>query len=117
MPRPQKCRKVCCLPKSDVFGPMHASCGNHAFITMTVEEYETIRLIDHEGMMQEACAEKMGVARTTAQRIYNEARKKLAQCLVEGRPLKIAGGSYSLCEAENHTNRCGHKCCHKHGYR
>ena len=117
MPRPQKCRKDCCLPKSDVFGPMHASCSSHAFITMTVEEYETIRLIDHEGMMQETCAQRMGVARTTAQRIYNEARKKLAQCLVEGRPLKIAGGNYSLCEAESRINRCGHKCCHKHGYR
>jgi predicted DNA-binding protein (UPF0251 family) len=36
---------------------------------MTVEEYETIRLIDLLGYMQEQCADQMHVARTTVQRI------------------------------------------------
>ena len=65
---------------------------------MTVEEYETIRLIDLEGLTQEECAESMNVAQTTVQRIYNDARRKLAHSLVNGAVLKIEGGNYKLCD-------------------
>ena len=52
MPRPRKCRKVCCMPKTTEFSP--ASChDNHKVVCMTVDEYETIRLIDKEGFSQE----------------------------------------------------------------
>ena len=50
---------------------------NSEMLIMTVDEYESIRLIDLEGFSQEECANKLGVARITAQLIYNNARKKL----------------------------------------
>ena len=50
---------------------------------------------------QEEAAAQMGVARTTVQRIYAQARRKLAVFLVEGRPLQIGGGSYALCPQES----------------
>ena len=70
MSRPVKWKKVCCLPETDLFGPLNAKNMEDGIITMSVEEYETIRLIDLEGLLQEECAESMHVARTTVQKIY-----------------------------------------------
>ena len=82
---------------------------------MSVDEYEAIRLIDHEGLNQEACAEQMNVARTTVQGIYTEARKKLAESLVSGRMLVIEGGEYKLCEDVGPG--CGRGCAkHRRGH-
>ena len=67
MPRPKKCRKVCCLPKRSEFFP--AGGGEGAAVVMTVDEYETIRLIDHRDFSQEDCSVYMNIARTTAQQI------------------------------------------------
>ncbi len=66
-------------------------------VSMTVEEYETIRLLDLLSLTQEDCAAQMGVARTTVTAIYAAARRKLAQALVEGRRLVIAGGDFAIC--------------------
>ena len=99
MPRPKKCRRVCCMPASMGFEPVKKG-NNKLQVIMTVDEYETIRLIDKQGLSQEECGEYMGVARTTVQQIYNEARKKLAEALVEGASLKIEGGNYVLCGTE-----------------
>ena len=42
---------------------------------MTVDDSETIRLIDLERFNQEECAKQMNIARSTVQGIYIEARK------------------------------------------
>ena len=107
MSRPRKWRRVCCMPESNLFGPLNSLEEEPEIILMTVEEYETLRLIDLEGLMQEACAERMNVARTTVQRIYNEARKKVAASLVNGNILKIEGGDYKLCDGEELMYGCG----------
>lgn len=79
---------------------------------MTVDEYETIRLIDLEGLTQEECAERMKVARTTVQGIYAGARKKVAESLVAGKMLRIEGGDYRLCDGYAESCRpCG---CRRH---
>ena len=91
MPRPRKCRKVCCLPDNDGFVPVRGG-EELTPIVLNVDEYESIRLIDREGFSQEQCGEYMRIARTTVQQIYAAARKKLADALVEGLPLRIEGG-------------------------
>ena len=91
MPRPRKCRKVCCLPNNDGFVPVRGG-EELTPIVLNVDEYESIRLIDREGFSQEQCGEYMRIARTTVQQIYAAARKKLADALVEGLPLRIEGG-------------------------
>ncbi len=114
MARPRKWRKVCCLPDNDRFGPLGMLNNNEDFIIMSIDEYETIRLIDLESFTQEECATHMGIARTTVQGIYNDARKKLADSLVNGKVMRIEGGDYQLCSGHDHTCGCGgcrgHKC-------
>ena len=112
MPRPQKKRYVCCLPKSGSFTPDIMTEGD---VILTVDEYETIRLIDLEEKTQEECAGQMHVARTTVQAIYNQARRKVADALVNGKRLTISGGDYKLCE--QYEKKCGFGChdkCHRH---
>ena len=105
MPRPRKCRKVCCLPNNDGFVPI--SGGEELTpIVLNVDEYEAIRLIDREGFSQEQCGEYMRIARTTVQQIYAVARKKLADALVEGLPLRIEGGDFALCSGNSEAYGC-----------
>ena len=97
MARPRKSRSVCHFPRTLSFHPADGGEGK-APVILTVDEYETIRLMDAEGLSQEEAGERMGVARTTVQLIYASARKKLALGIVEGRQLRIEGGDYRLCD-------------------
>lgn len=102
MPRPRKWRRICSLPETNRFGPLNGA--QEGIVIMQVDEYETIRLIDYEGLKQEECAANMAVARTTVQAIYESARKKIADALVNSKAIIIEGGDYMLCEGRG----CGH---------
>lgn len=106
MPRPRKCRKVCSLPRANEFAPQNGETRKESVI-MTVDEYETIRLVDKQGFSQEECGAYMKIARTTVQQIYTSARKKIADALVDGRPLRIEGGDYQLCDGKETSCGCG----------
>ena len=101
------------MPETPEFVPV---CGgqDRPAVILTVDEYEAIRLIDKQGFSQEECGAYMHIARTTVQQIYTLARKKLADALVEGRPLKIQGGDYQLCDGREAYCACGG--CHRHRY-
>ena len=108
MPRPKKSRRICHVPDTLAFVPVEQAGGKEP-VCLTVDEYETIRLLDREGLSQEEAGLRMNVARTTVQLIYASARKKLADVLVEGRPLQIEGGDYRLCRGD--TAACGERNC------
>jgi len=112
MPRPRKWRRVCSLPDTNRFGPIGRPMDWENVVSMTVDEYETIRLIDLEGFTQEKCAEQMEISRTTVQGIYSGARKRLADALVHGKVLSIEGGEFLLCDGQGRG--CGPGC---HRYR
>ncbi len=63
MPRPKKCRRVCDYPQTLTFLPEDHK-NREQVVILTVDEYETIRLIDKEGLSQEQCGDFMQVART-----------------------------------------------------
>ena len=90
MPRPPRCRRICGVPQVDTFCPN--GCGNTEPILLTLDEYEVIRLVDLEQQTHEQCAAQMDISRSTVQEIYEGARRKIAACLVHGKPLHITGG-------------------------
>ncbi len=94
MPRKQRCRCIGGYPDHWEFSPEESS--DKEPVVMGLDEFETIRLLDREGLTQEQCAERMGVARTTVTAIYESARRKVAEALVDGRRLLIRGGNYQL---------------------
>lgn len=53
-------------------------------------ELEALRLVDLEGLSQEEAGVRMGVSRGTIWRLLQEARRKTARALVEGRSLRIS---------------------------
>ena len=60
MPRQQKCRRVCAMPRWEGFVPVgKGRCRKDGAVEMSVDEYEVIRLVDLEGLTQEECAVRM----------------------------------------------------------
>ena len=105
MPRPQRLRRICALPGHTLFAPED---GAKASVALALDEYEAVRLMDHEGLTHEQCAEVMQVSRTTVTEIYASARRKIAEAMVEGKTLSIGGGSVKLCDRQN---PCGYGVC------
>lgn len=106
--RPQRYRRVCDEPEYDSFIPEGISCGE--LVMLTLDEYETIRIVDYEGKKHEQCAAMMDISRTTVSEIYESARSKIADCLVNGKRLYISGGHYRFCDG---TAECCIKECRK----
>ena len=62
MPRPVKCRKVCHFPNVLEFFPADDT-EKKTPIILTVDEYETIRLLDKKGYSQEQRSEERRVGK------------------------------------------------------
>ena len=105
MPRPQKRRKICKEPAFAQFSPDSAPKADA--VVLTVDEFEVVRLVDLEKLTHEMCAERMEISRTTVTEIYESAREKIADCLVNGNRLVISGGNYRLCEGKTCGCGCG----------
>ena len=101
MPRTTKCRRIYGFPDYYSFIPEDADASCIETITLSLDEFETIRLLDHEGLNQEECAVRMGVARTTVTAMYESARKKIIGAIVEGKRLCIAGGNIEIDRERN----------------
>lgn len=107
MARPIRQRRICFEPKYDSFAP----CGRmgREQVLLAVDEFEAVRLIDHEKRTHEQCARQMGISRTTVTEMYERARTKIADCIVNGKTLCISGGNYALCDGSERLC-CGETC-------
>ena len=101
MARPQRSRRVCDMPQVRRFGPspspFPAGSAAEEPVILTVDEFEALRLVDHEGLTHSQCAVQMNISRTTATEICESARRKVASAIVSSRELIIEGGSWQLC--------------------
>jgi predicted DNA-binding protein (UPF0251 family) len=83
-------------------------------VKISVEEMETIRLKDLEGLEQEAAAQRMNISRATFQRILYAARHKIAWSLTHGQAIRIEGGVFNLssnrleCKGGHHWDAPAH---------
>jgi predicted DNA-binding protein (UPF0251 family)/predicted Fe-Mo cluster-binding NifX family protein len=105
MPKTTKCRIIKGLPGQFGFAPTDIIDLNNS-VQLSFDEFETIRLLDSEGLTQEQCAKHMGVARTTVTSVYESARSKIAQMLVEGKCLLISGGNVSFNISQQDNFKC-----------
>ncbi len=109
MPRPVKCRTVCCSPRSDYFKPRGVSVRRLEEVNLTLDELEAVRLADLEGMYQEDAAATMSISRQTFGNIIISAHKKIADALLNAKALKIAGGTCVRAEMRRFKCRgCNH---------
>jgi hypothetical protein len=60
-------------------------------IALALDEMEALRLADLEGLHHKEAAARMRISRPTFSRIVEAARKKVAEALVEGKPLRLVG--------------------------
>lgn len=95
MPRPQRRRRICSKPEFTKFSAENGADPKP--VKLTLDEFETVRLIDLEKCTHEQSALRMDISRTTVTEIYESARTKIAECIVNGRPLIISGGNYRMC--------------------
>ena len=96
MARPEKLRCVAQLPNVGFFRPVGIPANALQGIRLSLEELESIRLKDLEGLEQEECAQQMHISRPTFHRILESARKKLADALINGKAIQIEGGNFEL---------------------
>lgn len=92
MPRPPCCRRIEGKPPCSVFKPTGVSARRLTSVSMSLDEFEAVRLADLEGLYQADAAERMHVSRPTFGRIIESAHRKIAEALVHGQALVIEGG-------------------------
>lgn len=98
MPRPQKSRLVATQPESNHFNPRKTGEKDTAVVQITMDQFEAIRLSDILGLTYEKAGRQMGVSRATFGRIILNARKSIADAIVNGKAISIGGGSYTFAD-------------------
>jgi len=97
------------LRRTELLGLYSPREENPSEAVLTVDEYEVIRLVDYEKRTHEQCAAQMGISRTTVTEIYENARFKLSDSLINAKALSISGGHYRVCRG-NRKYGCGRRC-------
>ena len=101
--RPKKTRWVKCEPGERCFRPQCKPLHELEGVTMTLDEFEAIRLSYLEGLDQKTVAKMMKVHRSTISRILDSANKKIADVLVNIKAMKIENGCCQIIEKRKKT--------------
>ncbi len=112
MPRPRKRRCIQSTPPATFYKPQGVPMGQLRGVTLAVEGFEALRLVDAEGLSQEEAAVRMEVSRPTLCRILGEARMVVARALTNGWAIRIEdvgedGANTAQAGAETDSPRAG----------
>lgn len=95
-PRPRIPRRIWFEPGVTFYKPAGVPMAGMPEVILTMEEFESIRLKDYEDQNQTEAAKKMGVSQPTFQRLYESARRKIADAIVNGKAIRIEGGHFRM---------------------
>lgn len=110
MARPKRFRSLTLIPPVTRFLPAGCPDGESSLLDLRLEELETIRLIDIEGLSQERAARRMAISRQTVGRILAAGRRTVAEALVHGKGICVRGGVYRYEQKGQLTcPRCHHR--------
>jgi predicted DNA-binding protein (UPF0251 family)/predicted Fe-Mo cluster-binding NifX family protein len=101
--RPRKCRRVNEAPDVTYFKPRGVPLRHLNEVHLSVEGYEALRLADYQGLKHADAAVLMHVSRQTFGRILSQARRHVAEAVINGWALRIQGGHYALNHQEKST--------------
>jgi predicted DNA-binding protein (UPF0251 family) len=96
VPRPRKRRALAQKPRPAIYKPAGIPLDSLPRVALLHEELEALRLADLEGLTQIEAAGRMGVSRSTFQRVVTRARRQVALALVKGNALQIEGGTFEV---------------------
>jgi len=100
MGRPHKKRYVAFNPGVCYFKPRGIPMLDLEETRLTIDEREALRLADLEGLSHEESGQMMGVSRATFGRIIEQARKIVADALINGKAINVEGGNYEISSTE-----------------
>ena len=103
--RPKSFRSIGSQPDVTYFKPRGIPLTELEEVILTVDEFEAVRLADHDGLYQEEAAVRMNISRPTFGRILGLAHRKIAEALVQGKALKIEGGKVEIAAAITPTEQ------------
>ncbi|MCA2016863.1 DUF134 domain-containing protein [Vibrio tritonius] len=89
MARPKLPRNICGSPPNSCFKPNGIPMSELDQVELALDEFEALRLVDLEGLQQQEAAAVMGVSRQTLANLVKSARKKMVDCLVNSKALKM----------------------------
>lgn len=89
MPRCKKDR--CCrfLDSEKIFKPRLIPFSEISLIEIFIDEFEAVRLCDHDKLSQIEASERMNISRGTVQRLLETGRYKIIDALLNNKALKI----------------------------
>jgi predicted DNA-binding protein (UPF0251 family) len=93
VPRPRKRRAVAVPARAMVYKPAGVPLEGLRRVSLLPEELEALRLMDLEDLTQEDAAQRMGISRSTFQRIVTQARRQVALALIDGAALIVEGAT------------------------
>lgn len=96
MARPRKWRCVDGPAAPRVFKPVGVPQRGLDQVRLTFDGLEALRLLDLEGLSQQEAAGRLGVSRSTVSRLAAEARRAVAEALVEEKALVVEGGPVAV---------------------